>query len=153
MKIASLLGLGLGLISATAIAATPAAQSTEQSGTMSNFTQGSDVVTLPDGLKYKIIKAGTGEKPKLDSTVIVNYEGTLVDGTKFDSSYDRNEPAQFQVSQVIPGWIEALQLMPVGSVWQIYIPASLAYGEAGVPPIIGPNQPLIFKVELIGIKK
>lgn len=152
MKTTTLLALGFSLMGTAAFAAQPSTQAPEQSQVTSTFTQGSDVVTLPDGLKYKIIKAGTGQKPTLNSTVVVNYEGTLVDGTKFDSSYDRNEPATFQVNQVIPGWIEALQLMPVGSTWQIYIPAALAYGEAGVPPVIGPNQALIFKVELLSIK-
>ena len=111
------------------------------------------VVTLPDGLQYKVIVKGTGVKPKETDTVVVNYSGTLIDGTEFDSSYKRGEPASFQVNQVIPGWVEALQLMPVGSTWELYIPANLAYGENGAPPSIGPNETLIFKVQLLGIKK
>lgn len=157
MKLTPFVVLGLSLVSATAMAATTMTTTSTQGATStmstSSFMQGSDVVTLPDGLKYKIIKAGQGPKPTLSSTVVVNYEGTLTNGTKFDSSYDRNEPATFQVGQVIPGWVEVLQLMPVGSTWQVYIPASLAYGEAGAPPVIGPNEPLIFKVELLDIKK
>ncbi len=156
MKIPACVVLGLSLVSAATFAATATTTPTGgQTSTMSasSFTQGSDVVTLPDGLKYKIIKAGQGPKPTLSSTVVVNYEGTLTNGSKFDSSYDRGEPATFQVGQVIPGWVEVLQLMPVGSTWQVYIPANLAYGEAGAPPVIGPNEPLIFKVELLDIKK
>lgn len=110
------------------------------------------VVTLPDGLQYKIITPGTGAKPKATDTVTVNYAGRLIDGTEFDSSYKRGEPASFPVGGVIAGWTEALQLMNVGSTWELYIPASLAYGEYGAPPVIGPNQTLIFKVELLGVK-
>ena len=111
------------------------------------------VVTLPDGLQYRIIKAGNGPKPKSSDVVTVHYAGRLIDGTEFDSSYKRNEPAQFPVNGVIQGWVEALQLMPVGSTWELVIPASLAYGDQGAPPVIGPNQTLIFKVELLDIKK
>jgi FKBP-type peptidyl-prolyl cis-trans isomerase FklB len=109
------------------------------------------VVTLVDGLQYKIIKAGNGAKPSLNDQVTVNYEGSLVDGTVFDSSYKRGQPTSFPVNAVIPGWTEALQLMPVGSTWELYIPANLAYGANGVPGTIGPNETLIFKVELLGI--
>jgi FKBP-type peptidyl-prolyl cis-trans isomerase FklB len=111
------------------------------------------VVTLPDGLQYKIIKQGTGDKPTINDTVTVNYEGTLVGGKVFDSSYKRGTPATFPVNGVIPGWTESLQLMPVGSTWMLYIPANLAYGDAGAPPAIGPNEVLIFKVELLNIQK
>ncbi|WP_408608949.1 FKBP-type peptidyl-prolyl cis-trans isomerase [Aquicella siphonis] len=111
------------------------------------------VVTLPDGLQYKIIKEGTGAKPTANDTVTVNYAGRLIDGTEFDSSYKRGEPATFPVSGVIAGWTEALQLMKTGSVWELYIPANLAYGEYGAPPVIGPNETLIFKVELLSVKK
>lgn len=111
------------------------------------------VVTLPDGLQYKVLSPGTGPKPALTDTVTVDYAGRLVDGTEFDSSYKRGEPATFPVNGVIPGWVEVLQLMPVGSTWELYIPANLAYGERGAPPVIGPNQTLIFKVKLIDIKK
>ena len=107
------------------------------------------VVTTASGLQYKIIKAGTGAKPKTTDTVSVNYRGTLIDGTEFDKS---KEPVTFPVEGVIPGWVEALQLMPVGSKWQLVIPPSLAYGE-NAPPAIGPNQVLIFEVELLDIKK
>ncbi len=111
------------------------------------------VVTLPDGLQYKIITEGTGAQPTDDDTVTVHYAGTLIDGTEFDSSYKRGQPATFPVKGVIPGWTEALKLMKVGSTWELYIPASLAYAEQGSPPVIGPNQTLIFKVNLINIQK
>lgn len=113
----------------------------------------SGVVTLEDGLQYKILSEGKGAKPTLNDIVTVNYEGRLVDGTVFDSSYKRGQPATFQVSGVIPGWTEALQMMPVGSTWELYIPAALAYGRDGMPPVIGPNETLIFKVNLISVKK
>ena len=111
------------------------------------------VVTLPDGLQYKVIKAGTGNSPTDDDVVTVNYEGKLVDGKVFDSSYKRGEPTSFPVNGVIAGWTEALKLMKVGSVWDLYIPSNLAYGDQGVPPTIGPNETLIFKVELLSMKK
>ncbi len=109
------------------------------------------VVTLPSGLQYKVIKEGTGPKPGKDQYVTAHYKGTFVNGKEFDSSYGRGEPATFRVTGVIAGWTEALQLMKVGSKWELYIPANLAYGEQGAGPI-GPNQTLIFEVELLGIK-
>jgi FKBP-type peptidyl-prolyl cis-trans isomerase FklB len=110
------------------------------------------VVTLPSGLQYKILTAGTGPKPSATDSVVCNYRGTLVNGTEFDSSYKRKEPATFGVGQVIKGWTEALQLMPVGSKWQLFIPSSLAYGERGEPRGgIEPNATLIFEVELLSI--
>ena len=108
------------------------------------------MVTLPSGLQYKILTEGKGPKPAATDSVVCNYRGTLVNGTEFDSSYKRGQPATFGVSQVIKGWTEALQLMPVGSKWQLYIPSALAYGERG-PGEIGPNATLIFDVELISI--
>jgi FKBP-type peptidyl-prolyl cis-trans isomerase FklB len=110
------------------------------------------VVTTPSGLQYKILKEGTGPKPTLDDTVVCHYRGTLIDGTEFDSSYKRNEPAKFPVKGVIKGWTEALQLMPVGSKWQLWVPSSLAYGDRGAGPQIGPNTMLIFEVELVSIQ-
>jgi FKBP-type peptidyl-prolyl cis-trans isomerase FklB len=110
------------------------------------------VVTLPSGLQYKVLKQGTGPKPKATDTVVTNYRGTTVDGTEFDSSYSRNEPAEFPVNGVIPAWTEALQLMPVGSKWQLFVPAKLAYGERGAGGVIEPNSTLIFEVELLQIK-
>jgi FKBP-type peptidyl-prolyl cis-trans isomerase FklB len=111
------------------------------------------VRTLPSGLQYKVIKAGTGKKAKADDTVTANYRGTLIDGTEFDSSYKRGQPATFSVSGVIPGWTEALQLMEEGAKWQLFIPSNLAYGERGTGSIIGPNATLIFEVELVSIKE
>lgn len=110
------------------------------------------VKVLPSGLQYKVITEGKGEAPKATDTVTVNYKGTLIDGTEFDSSYKRGEPATFPVNGVIKGWTEALQLMKEGSKWQLVIPAELAYGERGGGPI-GPNSVLIFEVELLSIKK
>jgi FKBP-type peptidyl-prolyl cis-trans isomerase FklB len=110
------------------------------------------VITLPSGLQYKVVTAGTGATPKASDTVTVNYRGRLVDGTEFDSSYARNEPATFPVHGVISGWTEALQLMKVGSKWELYIPANLAYGERGAGGRIPANAALIFEVELLGIK-
>ena len=110
------------------------------------------VITLESGLQYKILTEGTGEKPKPGDTVVCHYRGTLLDGTEFDSSYKRNAPETFAVQGVIKGWTEALQLMPVGSKWQLFVPSSLAYGERGAGREIGPNAVLIFEVELISIK-
>ncbi|MCB1688025.1 MAG: FKBP-type peptidyl-prolyl cis-trans isomerase [Halioglobus sp.] len=109
------------------------------------------VVTTESGLQYKIITEGTGPVPGPDDTVEVHYRGTLTDGTEFDSSYSRGETVTFGVGQVIPGWTEALQLMPVGSKWELAIPAELAYGAGGAGQVIGPNAALVFEVELIGI--
>ena len=110
------------------------------------------MVTLPSGLQYKVITAGTGKKPAIGDTVVCQYRGTLIDGTEFDSSYARNQPATFPVKGVIPGWTEALQLMPVGSKWQLVIPADLAYGARGAGDKIGPNATLVFEIELLSIK-
>lgn len=110
------------------------------------------VKTTASGLQYKVIKEGNGPTPKETETVVVNYRGTLVDGTEFDSSYKRGEPATFPVNRVIKGWTEALQLMKAGSKYQLFIPASLAYGERGAGQEIGPNATLIFDVELLSIK-
>ncbi len=109
------------------------------------------VVTLPSGLQYKVITEGTGAKPTAEQQVKCHYEGTLTNGMKFDSSYDRNEPAVFPVNGVIQGWIEALQLMPVGSKWELYIPYNLAYGERGAGQSIPPYSALVFTVELLDI--
>jgi len=109
------------------------------------------VVILPDGLQYKILNAGTGPKPTASDSVVCNYRGTLINGTEFDSSYKRGQPATFGVGQVIKGWTEALQLMPTGSKWQLFIPSGLAYGERGAGADIGPNATLIFEVELLSI--
>lgn len=110
------------------------------------------VVTLPSGLQYKILKEGTGPKPTASDTVACNYRGTLINGTEFDSSYKTGQPATFPVSGVIKGWTEALQLMPVGSKWQLFIPSDLAYGNRGAGADIGPDTTLIFEVELLSIQ-
>ena len=110
------------------------------------------VVTLPSGLQYKILKQGTGPKPTASDSVVCNYRGTLINGTEFDSSYKRGQPATFPVGQVIKGWTEALQLMPVGSKWQLFIPSEMAYGPRGPGADIGPNATLIFEVELLSIQ-
>lgn len=111
----------------------------------------SGVITTPSGLQYEVVKMGTGEKPTAESTVKVHYTGTLVDGTEFDSSVERGTPAQFPVSGVIPGWTEALQLMPVGSIFKLYIPENLAYGARAAGDAIKPFSTLIFQVELLEI--
>jgi FKBP-type peptidyl-prolyl cis-trans isomerase FklB len=111
------------------------------------------VVTLPGGLQYKILTAGIGPKPTASDQVVCNYRGTLINGTEFDSSYKSGKPATFAVGQVIKGWTEALQLMPVGSKWQLFVPSDLAYGERGAGAQIGANSTLIFEVELISIQE
>lgn len=159
--LALLLGLGLLCVNAyadntgtTMNTTNPAANSTNSGEAFLEKNKAQPgVTTTADGLQYKVITEGKGPKPKLDDQVTVHYQGTLVNGQEFDSSYKRGEPATFPVNGVIPGWTEALQLMPVGSTWELYIPAKLAYGEQGAPPVIGPNETLIFKVELLGIKK
>jgi FKBP-type peptidyl-prolyl cis-trans isomerase FklB len=113
----------------------------------------SGVVTLPSGLQYKIIKNGSGTKPNKEDMVTVEYTGHLINGEVFDSTSKTGKPATFKLSQVIPGWVEALQLMPVGSTWEIYVPASLGYGERSVGGVIGPNETLIFNIHLISAKK
>ena len=109
------------------------------------------VITLASGLQYEVITNGSGDKPKLEDNVTTHYHGTLIDGTVFDSSVDRGEPASFSVGGVIKGWTEALQLMSVGSKWKLYVPYDLAYGERGAGPQIGPYSTLIFEVELLSI--
>ena len=110
------------------------------------------VKTLPSGLQYKVVKEGSGKSPKATDTVSVHYRGTLIDGTEFDSSIKRGEPAEFPVNRVIKGWTEALQLMKEGDKWMLYIPSHLAYGERGAGGAIGPIETLIFEVELLKVK-
>lgn len=110
------------------------------------------VVTMESGLQYKVIKAGDGKKPTLDDTVVCQYRGLFVNGNEFDSSYHNQKPVTFKVAEMIPGWRQALPLMPVGSKWQFFVPAQLAYGEHGKGGSIGPNTALIFEVELLAIK-
>lgn len=159
----ALLGAGFLCANAYADTTTPAAAPQGQSAATDNQSKSDaflaenkkkpGVKTLADGLQYKVIKEGHGAQPTDSDTVVVDYAGTLIDGTEFDSSYKRGQPATFPVGGVIPGWTEALKLMKAGSTWELYIPASLAYGDQGVPPVIGPNQALIFKVHLIDVKK
>lgn len=111
------------------------------------------VATLSSGLQYKIIEKGTGAKPTKDDTVTVDYTGRLIDGQVFDSTDKAGKPATFKVSQVIPGWTEVLQLMPTGSTWEVYVPASLAYGSRSIGGPIGPNETLVFKIHLISVSK
>ncbi len=110
------------------------------------------VITLPSGLQYKVLVEGSGKMPTINDTVTTNYRGTLIDGTEFDNSYKRGEPATFPVKGVIPGWTQALQRMKVGAKWILYVPSDLAYGEQGAGQTIAPNSTLIFEVELLSIK-
>lgn len=110
------------------------------------------VVQLSSGLQYKVLKSGQGRSPTLYDTVVVHYRGTLLNGTVFDSTYERQEPVEFPVNRVIPGWSEALKLMKTGDKWEVFIPAYLAYGETGYGPQIEPNATLVFEMELIRIK-
>ncbi|OUR96945.1 hypothetical protein A9Q84_11455 [Halobacteriovorax marinus] len=140
------------------------AQHTERMGKEAevNLTIGTDflaknaseegITTLESGLQYRVLTEGNGKKPAASDTVETHYEGKLINGDVFDSSYQRGETVSFPVNGVIPGWTEALQLMGEGAKWQLFIPAALAYGEAGSPPVIGPNSTLIFDVELIAVK-
>lgn len=138
------------------------AQKKEQEAAEANMKEGEafltanktkeGVVTLPSGLQYKIEKQGTGPKPTASDTVVCNYRGTFINGTEFDSSYKRGQPATFPVGGVIKGWTEALQLMPVGSKWELFIPPDLAYGTRGAGGVIGPDATLVFEVELLSIK-
>jgi FKBP-type peptidyl-prolyl cis-trans isomerase FklB len=124
---------------------------TENEAFLTKNKEKSGVTVTPSGLQYEVIKMGTGNKPTKDNTVKVHYVGTLIDGTEFDSSVKRNEPAQFPVSGVIPGWVEGLQLMPVGSKFKLYIPQDLAYGSTQAGDQIKPYSTLIFEVELLEI--
>lgn len=132
-----------------------AAQAKEAAGEgetfLANNAERDDIHVTDTGLQYEIITQGEGELPTATSTVRTHYRGTLIDGTEFDSSYSRNEPTEFPVNGVIAGWTEALQLMPVGSKWKLYIPYSLAYGERGAGGAIGPYQALVFELELLAI--
>ena len=119
---------------------------------LANNAKDPDVHTTPSGLQYKVVKEGTGPKPTATDTVTVNYKGTLIDGTQFDSSYDRGQPATFALNQVIPGWTEGLQYMSVGSTYMFYIPSSLGYGSQSQGDKLPANSTLIFQVDLISIQ-
>ncbi len=138
-------------LTAACVAQTPGASERAEKFLMENKAK-EGVKTLPSGLQYKVIKDGDGKTPKLTDTVVTHYRGTLLDGTEFDSSYKRNEPAEFPVNRVIKGWTEALQLMKEGSKWMLYIPPNLAYGERGAGRAIGPNETLVFEIELLKVK-
>ena len=112
-----------------------------------------DVVSLPSGLQYKVLKKGTGKKPTRSDIVTVHYEGRLIDGTVFDASRQRGAPMETPVTRLISGWTEVLQLMPVGSIWEVYIPPDLAYGEFGTGDKIGPSATLVFQIELLAIRE
>ncbi len=142
-------------VSATAASARQGAQAQALVREQAFFTdnrQQPGVFATPSGLQYKVLKQGTGVRPRPGQRVTVNYVGTLLDGAKFDSSYDRNVPAQFGLDQVIPGWTEGLGLMPVGAKYRFWIPSRLGYGAAGAPPRIPPNATLVFDVELLGVE-
>ena len=135
-----------------ALQASGAKNKTEGDAFMADNKAKDGVVTLASGLQYKAITTGTGPKPTLEQTVMCHYRGTLLDGKEFDSSYKRGQPASFPVKGVIKGWTEVLQLMPVGSKWQVVIPPDLAYGTRGAGADIGPNATLVFEIELLAIK-
>lgn len=124
---------------------------TEGAEFLANNAKREDVTVTPSGLQYEVLSAGEGDKPVATSTVRTHYHGTLIDGSVFDSSYDRGQPAEFPVNGVIKGWTEALQMMPVGSKWRLYVPHDLAYGEQGAGGAIGPFSTLVFDVELLDI--
>lgn len=126
--------------------------SSKQRDFLAQNKQKEGVIETSSGLQYKVIKAGNGKKPKPGDEIEVHYRGTLIDGTEFDSSYKRGEPITLGLANVIKGWQEALALMPVGSKWQVYVPSELAYGERGAGSTIGPNETLIFDIELLAIK-
>lgn len=166
IMVVALLGLGMVWQQSFAVEVTstvPVQQDNSQSPSMKNLAAGNafleankskpGVVTLPDGLQFKVIVKGTGASPTETDQVTVDYVGTFINGEEFDSSYKAGQPVTFPVNGVIPGWTEALKLMRVGSTWELYIPPQLAYGENGAPPAIGPNETLIFKVKLLDIKK
>lgn len=148
-------GLQKNIMAKKAEAAKEAAEKNKKAGEafLAENKNKEGVITLPDGLQYKVLKKGTGKAPKMTDKVKVHYKGTLIDGTEFDSSYMRGEPAVFNVDKVIAGWTEALQLMTEGSKWEVYIPSNLAYGGRGAGPMIGPNSTLIFEIELISIEQ
>ena len=148
--------LGTGLISFSQEKSTPKKEKSELQSGKDFFAENSkrkDVVTLASGLQYEIITEGNGPKPGPTDKVKTHYHGTLLNGTVFDSSVERGTPLSFPVNRVIKGWTEALQLMPVGSKWKLYIPSHLAYGERGAGAKIKPNAALIFEVELLDIEK
>jgi len=154
MKSFFILALALGLFAGCSGKKDRAAVQTGPGATfLAENAKKEGVITTASGLQYKIIKSGTGESPRLTDTVKVNYQGTLIDGTVFDSSMQHGGPATFPVNGVVPGWTEALQLMKVGDKWQLFIPANLAYGDQSPTAAIPPNSVLIFEVELLGIEK
>ena len=124
----------------------------QQGGFLAENKSKDGITTLPSGVQYKVVMEGKGKKPTAKDSVVAHYRGALIDGTEFDSSYSRGEPATFPVTGVIPGWQEILPMMPVGSKWQVFIPSELAYGTRGAGANIGPNETLVFDIELLEIK-
>ena len=154
MKHILILTLALGLVAGCGVKEEPAvADNTPGGQFLAENAKKDGVKTTASGLQYLVMKSGTGATPKATDTVKVHYHGTLINGTVFDSSVQRGEPISFQVTGVIPGWVEALQLMKVGDKWKLFIPAKLAYGEQSPSPAIPPNSVLIFEVELLGIEQ
>ena len=138
---------------AAAAAGTPAGNQKEGEAFLAANGKKPGVTTLPSGLQYVVLKEGTGRQPAATDTVTVHYQGTLINGTEFDSSYKRGQPASFPLNQVIKGWTEGVQLMKEGAKYRFFIPPHLAYGQRGAGPVIGPNATLIFEVELLSVKK
>jgi FKBP-type peptidyl-prolyl cis-trans isomerase FklB len=160
MKSFIILTLALGLVAGcgakndkASMQTNPSANSDPGAAFLAANAKKDGVTTTASGLQYKVLKSGMGEMPKLSDTVKVHYQGTLIDGTIFDSSIQRGQPISFPVGGVIAGWTEALQLMKVGDKWQLFIPARLAYGDQSPTPAIPPNSVLIFEVELLGVEK
>ena len=149
-----LLTLTIGLQTTMAETTMTLAEKNKQAGEtfLAENAKKEGVITLSNGMQYKVLTAGTGAKPLLSDTVTVNYEGKLINGQVFDSSYQRGQSISFPLSGVIEGWQQGLQLMKTGATWELYIPSDLAYGSRGAPGAIGPNETLIFKVNLIAIK-
>lgn len=138
---------------ASAAAGTPAENQKEGDAFLAANGKKPGVTTLPSGLQYAVLKKGTGRQPAATDTVTVHYQGTLINGTEFDSSYKRGQPASFPLNQVIKGWTEGVQLMKEGAKYRFFIPPHLAYGQRGAGPVIGPNSTLIFEVELLSVQK
>ena len=148
----SLRGLAGGLLMVLTVACGDPCTTPEEEEILARAAAEQGAVRTESGLVFRQLKSGDGPRPALDNRVQVHYEGRLVDGTVFDSSYKRGRPSTFKLTDVIPGWTEALQLMKAGSKWELFIPPDLAYGPRGAGGLIGPNSTLVFEIELLGIK-